>query len=329
MDKKKVIVYGLGDSYKKQKKYIESKFEIIAYSDSNRKLIFDLKADSELYIIPEDIQNYKYDFIYVTSSQYYKEIKRNIIELIGNENGDKVVSVYDVFGDFRNSEVKSDWVINKLSEIGRGKKLLDAGAGSQRYRKFCDHLEYVAQDFAQYIPNEINVGLQNDSWEYRGLDIICDIINMPLDNEVMDVILCTEVFEHLKNPILALKEFNRILKQGGTLILTAPFCCLTHMAPYFFYNGFSEFWYREYLEINGFEITEIRRNGNFFKYLSQELFRVENMAEKYCSTTLKRDEIDAILKCVNILTNLSEVDSNSNETLCFGYMLTAEKVRNI
>ena len=90
---------------------------------------------------------------------------------------------------------------------------------------------------------------------------------MPLENESIDVILCTEVFEHLKNPILALKEFSRVMKKDGVLILTALFCCLTHMAPYFYYNGFSEYWYKEHLRDYGFTIVEFVRNGNFFKYL--------------------------------------------------------------
>ena len=44
--------------------------------------------------------------------------------------------------------------------------------------------------------------------------------------ESFDVILCTEVFEHLKNPVLALKEFNRILKHSGSLSLQRLFAAL-------------------------------------------------------------------------------------------------------
>ncbi len=93
---------------------------------------------------------------------------------------------------------------------------------------------------------------------------MCDIIDIPLEDESVDIILCSEVFEHLKNPILAIKESSRLLKKGGRLLLTTPFCCLNHMAPYFYYNGFSEYWYKEYLNEYGFEIKEIIRNGNFF-----------------------------------------------------------------
>lgn len=187
------------------------------------------------YILPENLSNYNYDYILITSSKYYQKIRNSVIELIGEKNKDKVISISDAFGDFRNYEIRDQWVIDKLEKIPRGKILLDAGAGEQRYRPYCSHLKYIGQDFGKYVPDKTLAGLlQDTSWNYTGINITCDIIDMPLENESVDVILCTEVFEHLKNPVLALKEFLRILKLNGRLILTALFYCLTHMAPYFF-----------------------------------------------------------------------------------------------
>lgn len=319
-EKKAIIVYGLGKDYELAKHYIENKFNIIGYMDKDREKI------GGALILPEELPNYEYDYICITSSKYFQEIRDTVVELIGEENKDKVISIYDAFGDFRNHEIRDQWVINKLEKIPKGKILLDAGAGQQRYRPFCSHLRYIAQDFGKYIPNETAVGLLQDvPWDYTGINITCDIIDMPLDNESVDVILCTEVFEHLINPILALKEFSRVLKTNGMLILTAPFCCLTHMAPYFYYNGFSEYWYKEHLNDYGFEIKEFTGYGNYFAYMCQELFRVESMAEKYCNIKLESDEMNTIIKSMKIMLRLSEKDSGSDETLRFGSMLVAEK----
>ena len=191
-------------------------------------------------------------------------------------------------------------------------------------------MKYIAQDLGEYSSKTAEGGLHNnieswDKWDVSRLNIVCDIIDMPLENESVDVVLCSEVFEHLKNPILAIKEFDRILKPDGKLILTAPVCCLSHMAPYFYYNGFSEYWYREHLKDFGFEIEEFVSNGNFFKYLCQELFRVDSMAKQYCGTNLSEDEIRIVTESIKILSKLSTIDRGSNETLCFGNMLTAVK----
>lgn len=49
-------------------------------------------------------------------------------------------------------------------------------------------------------------------------------LNLPLelDNKSFDVVICREVIEHVESVPHVLREFNRILKPGGTLILTFP-----------------------------------------------------------------------------------------------------------
>ena len=49
-----------------------------------------------------------------------------------------------------------------------------------------------------------------------------DIIDLPLEADFADVVFCSEVLEHVQNYKTALKELYRILKTGGTLILTVP-----------------------------------------------------------------------------------------------------------
>lgn len=45
---------------------------------------------------------------------------------------------------------------------------------------------------------------------------------LPLPDESVDYVLCQEGIEHLPDQLGALEEFNRVLKKGGTLILTTP-----------------------------------------------------------------------------------------------------------
>ena len=42
------------------------------------------------------------------------------------------------------------------------------------------------------------------------------------DNDKFDVVICTEVLEHLYDPTLALKEAYRVLKKGGLYLATVP-----------------------------------------------------------------------------------------------------------
>lgn len=53
--------------------------------------------------------------------------------------------------------------------------------------------------------------------------LVGDIINLSfLRGNTFDVVLCSEVLEHLLKPHKALKESKRVLKNGGILILTTP-----------------------------------------------------------------------------------------------------------
>jgi ubiquinone/menaquinone biosynthesis C-methylase UbiE len=224
-----------------------------------------------------------------------------------------------------NESTRISWLEETLKKIPGDSIILDAGAGEQPFKKFCAHLKYVSQDFAQYKPEELNSGLQMGKWDYGKLDIISDIASIPVDNESFDAIMCTEVFEHVINPIEAIQEFSRILKKDGYLIITAPFCSLTHFAPYHYYSGFNKFFYETELDRNGFKIVEIVSNGNYFEYLAQEINRLPYTAKQYSKQELNKKEANNIVQLKELLQNLSNNDSNSSELLCFGYHILARR----
>lgn len=231
-----------------------------------------------------------------------------------------------LIGSNTNDDEKEKWIKEKLKEIENGKSILDAGAGELRWKEYCSHLKYVSQDFAQYNPNENETGLQIDGWEYPHIDIVSDITSIPVEDNSFDNVLCTEVFEHLPNPNKALEELIRITKIGGTLILTAPFTSLTHMAPYHFCTGFNKYWYKENLEANGCIIEECTSSGDFYSYLRQEILRLPYVAKrfnKYNSILLK-------IRCalfVHFLKKLIKVQNQSGDLLCFHYFIVAKKIK--
>jgi SAM-dependent methyltransferase len=45
---------------------------------------------------------------------------------------------------------------------------------------------------------------------------------LPLDDSSVDYIICQEGVEHISDKIAMFREFNRVLKKGGTLIFTIP-----------------------------------------------------------------------------------------------------------
>lgn len=225
----------------------------------------------------------------------------------------------------KNEAVRKEWLEKTLKLIPSGLRLLDAGAGELANKKFCKHLDYVSQDFCQYDGIGDSKGLQHGSWDTKKIDIVGDIADIAEDDESFDIILCTEVLEHLPDPIKALEEFQRLIKKGGILILTAPFCSLTHFAPYHYSTGFNRYFYEYHLGHLGFKIEEVTTNGNFFEYLGQEVRRIPSMADKYASQKASRIERLAMRIILRMLKRFSSNDSTSDEVLCFGYHVIAKK----
>lgn len=62
--------------------------------------------------------------------------------------------------------------------------------------------------------------------------IVADIQHCPqIRDDSYDVIVCTQVLEHVANPFLAAAELYRILKPGGRLLLTVPAAYPYHAVP--------------------------------------------------------------------------------------------------
>jgi SAM-dependent methyltransferase len=223
-----------------------------------------------------------------------------------------------------NDSSRVKWIEAELKKIPNGKRILDAGAGELRFKPFCSHLEYVAQDFGQY-DGSGDTGLQTGTWDQTKLDIECDITSIPEPDASFDAIMCIEVFEHIPDPLAALKEFSRLLKPGGKVIITAPFASITHFAPYFFYTGFSKYFYETNLANNGFELEQVTQNGNYFEFIAQELRRINTVSKKY--TGQKQGFIGKVGVQLLLwsLDKLSKKGNTSNELLSYGCQVVAKK----
>ena len=163
----------------------------------------------------------------------------------------------------------------ELSNLSNGSSLIDVGAGECRYRSLASHLKYRSQDFCEYQGVGNTVGLQTGKWDTSSIDIVSDICDIPVEDNEFDAVLCTEVLEHVPNPIDALREIVRIVKPGGRIIITVPFVSFTHYAPYHFCTGFSQYFFEHYFELYNCTLLKVEKNGTYSDFMAQEFNRMK------------------------------------------------------
>ncbi len=225
-----------------------------------------------------------------------------------------------------NEATREEWLESVLSRLPAGARILDAGAGTARYRRYCTHLDYVAQDFAEYDGSGDGQGLHsNQPVDYSSLDIVSDIASIPEPDASFDAIMCIEVLEHVSEPLKALDELARLLKPRGKLVITAPFASVTHLAPYYFSTGFSRYFYEHHLPSRHLRVVEIHENGGYFDYLAQELRRLPSMSAGFAGRRPGLLATASLALLLRSFGKLSRRDSGSASVLCFGLHVIAVK----
>jgi ubiquinone/menaquinone biosynthesis C-methylase UbiE len=96
-----------------------------------------------------------------------------------------------------------------------GARLLDAGCGRnlEFSRELPPSVEAVGVDLAE----ELATGNQHSPYALRG-----DLGLLPFPAESFDLVISRSVIEHLADPPSVFREFQRVLKPGGRVIVATP-----------------------------------------------------------------------------------------------------------
>jgi SAM-dependent methyltransferase len=137
-------------------------------------------------------------------------------------------------------------------------RVLDAGAGMAPFRTLFEHVTYETADFAQ-VPRK----------KYSELDHVCDLTSIPVPDGTYDLVLCTQVMEHVPEPETVLREFHRVLKPGGKVFLSAPLFYREHETPYDFHR-FTQFAWKRLAERTGFRVKEIKWLEGYYGTLAYQ-----------------------------------------------------------
>lgn len=110
----------------------------------------------------------------------------------------------------------------------------------------------------------LNVGCGSQSYDVKTInmdlylgdtvDILGDLLQLPVKDEHVDIVICVGVLEHVSDPQQALSEIYRVLRFGGRIFIETPFMQTVHASPKDFYR-----WTPDGLRqiLSDFEVAEI------------------------------------------------------------------------
>lgn len=103
---------------------------------------------------------------------------------------------------------------SQVLEIGCGAGLLCLWLAQQAHRVVGTDISFFVLDFAR----QVQQYLQQRNVLFQMSDAEC----LPFGDNTFDVVMCSEVLEHLLHPETALREMRRVVKPTGTVVLSTP-----------------------------------------------------------------------------------------------------------
>jgi|KBSMisStandDraft_5_1062788.scaffolds.fasta_scaffold253937_2 SAM-dependent methyltransferase len=191
--------------------------------------------------------------------------------------------------------------------------MLDVGCGQKPYRSIFDVSRYV--------------GMEVDRPEARAAgvaDVYYDGTVFPFEDASFDCVLTNQVLEHVFTPAQFVREIRRVLKLGGTLVITVPFVWDEHCQPWD-YARYSSFGLRHLLEEAGMKILESRKSMSdvrvLFQLANAYLFKIN----PFTSGRTRLAFSLASTAPLNIVGELASRVLPGNEDLYLDNVVVAEK----
>jgi ubiquinone/menaquinone biosynthesis C-methylase UbiE len=152
-----------------------------------------------------------------------------------------------------------------------GVNCLDVGCGDRPYEHLFEKGKYVG----------IDVSVSGRVAKFKKPDLFYDGTNIPFGDNYFDLVICTQVLEHVSNPLLLIQEMARVCKPDGGVIISLPFVYPEHEVP-FDYFRFSSFGTINLIENSGLVVQSIQKDSTAMETLAviANVFIVSNLVPK-------------------------------------------------
>ena len=204
-----------------------------------------------------------------------------------------------------------EWMRNVAPRFASG-TLLDYGCGNRPYESLFQAgiQKYIGVDVVQNKFNTVSYVVPTNAL-------------LPLENDSVDTVLSTQVLEHVSEPKDYIQEVARVLRPGGTFILTCPGTYMLHEEPYDFFR-YTKYGLQHLLESHNFEIVRLDAAGGAWRLIGQTLVNHKTFGAKFRVPIIGGLTRRAWIFTANVLCEfLDRFNTNEKDTL--NYMVIARK----
>lgn len=192
---------------------------------------------------------------------------------------DEAMNKYDLFK--RLKIIFNDLLIGDIKD----KFLLDAGCGTGWFSR------EAKERGASVVSLDLGIDLLNQvRQKCETINVVGDTLQLPFSKGTFDIVISTEVIEHTIDPKKAINEIYRVLKPGGTVVLTTPnklwyfsvwMANLLRLRPYQGYENWASWsmlkkWFSEI----GFTIEKIK-GFHLFPFISSLFYPLLDYFDRF------------------------------------------------
>ena len=177
------------------------------------------------------------------------------------EKCERLLDEYSVGRKFSRTQYRE--LIHKYAASGH--RLLDAGCG--RYLEFSKELADNVHVFGVDLEPTLETHNQRSPFGVRG-----NLGQLPFPDNYFDLIISRSVIEHLEDPSVVFREFHRVLKPGGRVILSTPnkydyVSVIARITPYSFHRKLAS----KTLQVSEDDVFPTLYRANTLSKLGKEL----------------------------------------------------------
>ena len=116
----------------------------------------------------------------------------------------------------------------------------------------------------------VDLGIGDSAWDYGKLDAIADLTALPFPCACFRAAINIVTLEHVKEPLAALREIERTLAPGGTLLIVVPHEWEVHQSPHDYFR-YTRHGMAHLFRSAGFKQFSIEPVGGYFRLLARRL----------------------------------------------------------